>query len=163
MPTAPSFKDYKRLSEPFAKNGKMYIKVEHPNTHNARDVRWYTDAEFAKNYGKQEKKDDGWDGLKHARGFDNGPILVIRNVRGPADEEWCKASCARYAVGIGWHIVSTDEFPADAPEHFKYVLLGWNEFRLGDDRHMKDPNALAAIISAKCRKGEYVDMKGGVA
>ena len=157
MPTAPSFKDYKCLSEPFSKNGKMYIRVEHPNTHNTRDVRWYSDTEYAKIYGKQEVKQDGWDNLKFTRGFSKGPILVIRNVR-PADEEWCKASCARYAVGIGWHIVSTDTIPDDAPKHFKFLLLGWNEFRLGDDRHMKSPNALSEILDAKARKKEWISI-----
>lgn len=160
MPTAPSFKDFKRLSEPFCKNGKMYIKVEHPNTHNERDVRWYTDIEYAKNYGKQENTDDGFDNLKKVRGFEKGPILAVRGVKGPADEEYLKRSTARYAVGIGWHFVSTDTVPHDAPTHFKYVVLGWNEARLGDDRHMKTPNELATIINMKVRDNKTFDVNG---
>lgn len=158
MAVAPSFESYKRLSEPFVKNGKMYIRVEHPNTHNAREVRWYSDAEYAKNYGKklQEQNDNGWDGLKHARGFDNGPILVIRGIKTNEDEEWCKLSVARFAVGIGWHIVSTDTLPDDVPEHFKFLLLSWDEFRDGDDRHMKTPQQLAAILEKKARNKEWI-------
>lgn len=99
------------MKEQYVKGGKYYVDVKNPKTGTIRSVRWYTDAEFAKNYGKkfEEGEDRGWDGLKHARGFDKGPILVIRGARS-TDEEWLKHSCARYAVGIGWHIVSTDTF-----------------------------------------------------
>lgn len=162
MPVAPSFKDYKVITEtPFTKNGKLYITVEHPNTKNHRDVRWYSDSEYAKAYGKKlsESEDKGWDGLKHARGFDNGPILVIRRNR-PEDEPWLCKSVARYAVGIGWYIVSTDTFPDDAPAHLKYLLLSWDEFRDGDDRHMKKPAELAAILDKKARNKEWVNING---
>ena len=50
---APSFQTYKVISnEPFLKNGKMYITIEHPNTHNHREVRWYTEKEYERAYGK---------------------------------------------------------------------------------------------------------------
>lgn len=162
MPIAPSFQSYKRITEePFLKNGKYYVTVEHPNTKNHRDVRWYSESEFAKAYGKKladANSDKGYDGLKHARGFDNGPILVIRGNK-VSDEDWLKASVARYAVGIGWYIVSTDTFPDNAPDHFKYLLLSWNEFRDGDDRHMKKPADLAALLDKKARNKEWIKMK----
>lgn len=72
-------------------------------------------------------------------------------VRWYTDEEWLKHSCARYAVGIGWHIVSTDTFPEDAPKH---LILGWDEFRNGDDRHMKKP---AAILDKKAKNKEWIN------
>lgn len=53
---APSFQSYKMIvAEPFTKNGKLYVTVEHPNTHNHRDVRWYSDKEYAKAYGNKSK------------------------------------------------------------------------------------------------------------
>lgn len=163
MPTAPSFSKFKRLSEPFFKDGKMYITVEHPNTHNQRNVRWYSDAEYAKNYGKKETADDGFDNLKFARGFSKGPVLCVRGVRGPADENWLKKSKARYAVGMGWHFVSTDTLPEDAPAHFKYVVLGWNEARDLDDRHIKNPKELAEIITEKLRADKVFKVSGDAA
>lgn len=160
MPVAPSFQSYKRITEePFIKNGKYYVTVEHPNTKNHRDVRYYSDAEYAKAYGKKiVDTDKGYDGLKHVRGFDNGPILVIRGNKA-ADEDWLRESVARYAVGIGWYIASTDIFPDDAPEHLKYLLLGWDEFRDGDDRHMKKPADLSTLLDKKARNKEWVKMK----
>lgn len=159
MPVAPSFKEFKRITDtPFFKNGKNYVTVENPKTGNRRDVRWYSDAEYAKAYGsKLEDTNKGFDGLKQARGFSNGPILVIRHNK-PSDEAWLNQSNARYAVGIGWYIVSTETLPADAPAHFKYLLLGWNEFRDGDDRHMKKPAQIAEILSKKAAKGEWVNL-----
>lgn len=158
---APSFKEFTVVREQYIKNGKYYVDVKNPKTGTVRSVRWYTDAEFAKNYGKkfEENEDKGWDGLKHARGFDNGPILVIRGARS-TDEKWLKASCARYAVGIGWYIVSTNTFPDDAPKHLKYLLLSWEEFRDGDDRHMKKPAQLAEILSQKAINKEWFKING---
>lgn len=154
MPLAPSFATFERLSEPFYENGKYYMNVRNPKTKTERKVRWYTDNEYAKAYGNKLHSDDGFDGLKHARGFDNGPILVIRGNRAD-DEEWLRASVARYAVGIGWHIVSTDTFPEDAPKHLKYLLLGWQEAII-DERHMKKPADLSKLLSEKAQRKEWV-------
>lgn len=53
---APSFQTYKLIiAEPFLKDGKLYVTVEHPRTKNHRDVRWYTDREYAKAYGNKSK------------------------------------------------------------------------------------------------------------
>lgn len=157
MPVAPSFQTYKMITEePFTKNGRLYVTVEHPNTKNHRDVRWYSDTEYAKAYGNKSKKpaDDGIDGLKHMRGFDNGYILAIRHNR-PEDEEWLRRSVPRYAVGIGWYIASTDAIPEDAPKHLKYLQLTWEEFRNGDDRHMKTPTEVATILGKKLKNKEW--------
>ena len=153
---APSFQAMKFVSEVYIKNGKQYIDVKNEKTGNTRSVRWYTDTEFAKNYGKklEDGEDKGWNNLKHTRGFDKGPILVIRGTLS-TDEKWLKTSCARYAVGIGWHIISTDIFPADAPAHFKYLLLSWDEFKV-DDRHAKKATELAEILNKKAKNKEWI-------
>lgn len=153
---APSFKDFSIVKEQYIKNGKQYVDVKNPRTGTIRSVRWYTEVEFAKNYGKklEENEDKGWNNLKHTRGFDKGPILVIRGTLS-TDEGWLKTSCARYAVGIGWHIISTDTFPVDAPAHFKYLLLSWDEFKM-DDRHAKKATELAEILNKKAKNKEWI-------
>ena len=140
------------------KGGKMYITVEHPNTKNHRDVRWYSDAEYDKLYGSKEREEQKKKGdpmIKHARGFDAGPILIIRNNR-PDDEPWLLWSNARYATDTGWYIISTETLPENAPKHFKYLLLSWDEFRDGDDLHVKSPEAIKRILSEKARRGEWI-------
>jgi hypothetical protein len=153
MPVAPSFESYTRLSEPFIKNGKYYIKVKNPKTGTERDVRWYSDSECTKNYNKKIV-DEGCPNLKKVRGFANGPILVIRGNKA-SDEEWLRQSVARYAMGIGWYITSEDTLPSDAPANFKYLLLGWNEFKGKDDYHSKEPKELSEIIESKIRNKEF--------
>lgn len=159
MPTSPSFQSYKMIStEPFRKeNCKLYVTVQNPNTGNNRDVRWYSDEEYAKLYGRKEKITDNWD-MKHARGFDNGPILVIRCNR-PEDEPWLRASAARYAMGIGWYFASTDTLPENIPKNFKYILLSWKEFRDGNDYIAKKPTVLAEIINQKARDKKWVEFR----
>ena len=151
---APSFKDFSIVKEQYIKDGKYYVDVKNPRTGTVRSVRWYTDTEYAKNYGKKLSDDNANWNMKHARGFDNGPILVIRNIRS-TDEEWLKHSCARYAVGIGWYIVSTETFLNDAPSHLKYLILGWDEFK-ADDHHPKKPTELAAILDKKAKNKEWI-------
>lgn len=154
---APSFAAFDKITEPFYENGKYFIKVRNPKTKTERKVRWYTDAEYAKAYGNKLTSDhtNGFEGLKHARGFDNGPILVIRGNK-VSDEGWLKRSCARYAVGIGWYIASTDTLPFDYPSHFKFLLLGWNEFRNGDERHAKKPADISNLLLQKAKANQWV-------
>jgi hypothetical protein len=127
---APSFQSYKVIvAEPFLKNGKLYITVEHPNTKNHRDVRWYTEKEYQKAYPSSQKTSKPYpNGLMNARGFSKGPILLIRNNR-PDDEEWLKLSPACFATDFGWHIRSTETLPNNAPSHFRYCTLSWDEIK----------------------------------
>ena len=145
------------------KNGKQYITVEHPNTHNHRDVRLYSDTEWTKLYGKTPSTQelDGrkhFSGLRQARGFANGPILVIRNTL-PNDEEWLNRSCARYAVDIGWYIVSTDTLPLDTPSHLALVPLTFEEFTDNDETLMKQEKELTKIINGKLRDKKFLSPK----
>lgn len=158
MPTAPSFQSYTFLSEPFEKNGKMYITVRNPKTNHERDVRWYSDEEYSKQYAVKDATPDynkAFKGLKQARGFSNGPITVIRGNKNE-DEDWLRMSVARYAMGIGWYFASTDAIPDDTPAHFKLIPLTWEEFRNGDDEHMKAPEELSKLLNQKEKELSHV-------
>ena len=156
MAVAPSFKNFERLSEPFLENNKWYIVVKHPTTGNSRKIRWYSEPEFMKIYGNKLAKEekDGIANLKIIRGFEKGPIAAIRNIKNETDEKWCEQSIARYAVGIGWHFVSTDTIPDDIPQHFKLVPISWDDFKDGDETHMKKPDTLAALIAKRLKENK---------
>lgn len=173
---APSFQNFTIISEIFIKGAKTYVRVRNEKTGNERDVRWYNETEYAKAYGKKignaaapgEGLDAAWEfywtkegheGLKQACGFAAGPILVLRGIRSREDEEWCEKSTARYGVGIGWYFVSTEPIPNDIPAHFNLLLLGWDEFRDGDERHSKRPSQLADIISQKVREKQFISFQ----
>lgn len=151
MPTAPSFQDFEFLSEPFVKNNKLYISVRNPKTGNKREVRWYSEEEYAKQFTIKNAVPDhtkGFPGLKKARGFSKGPILVVRGDKNE-DEDWLRMSPARYAMGIRWYFASDDELPTSIPANFNLIPLAWEEFRDGDDQHMKSPEELSKIINQK--------------
>ena len=157
MPTAPSFQSYKVLSaEPFLKNGKQYITVQHPTTGNSRDVRWYSDAEYAKAYGKPATVSSSSEipNLRKVFGFANGPILIIRNNK-PTDEEWLNQSCARYATNLGWYIVSTDVLPLDTPSHLALVPLTFSEFSTSEAT-IRDTKELTRIINGKVKNRNFL-------
>lgn len=163
---APSFKEYKLIGKPFLKKGKQYMRALNPSSGKERDIRIYTDSEFRKLYPDNSNSTSScstanapFPMMKHARGFDNGPILVIRNER-EEDEPWLRQSVARYAVDIGWYIVSEEVLPDDAPPHFKYLLLSFDEFKDGDDYHKKTPAQLEKILKDKIKKGEWFNING---
>ncbi len=147
MPVAPSFKGFPQVSEPFIKKGKNYIKVKNEKTGTIREVRLYSEEEFSKLFLKK-KKDEGFKNLKKCRGFSTGPITVIRGNK-QEDEYWLGKSNARLAEGIGWYFISTESIPLDIPKHFNLIELTWEEFKDGDNSHMKSPEELAKIISEK--------------
>lgn len=164
MPVAPTFQNMQLIStEPYLVGDKKYVDVYNPNNKKTRMVRWYSETEYAKLYGKKiaakelerKKETKEWN-MRKARGFSEGPILVIRN-NTPNDETWLKQSIARYAVGIGWHFISTDILPEDRPPHFKYLLLGWNEFK-EDDYTPKDPTRIAEILNKKYRENKFINI-----
>lgn len=156
---APSFEKYEKIGEAYLKeNGKKYIKVKHPSTGNIREVRWYNFQEYAAAYGKAaaEAQPNPYGGLKQARGFSEGPILIIRNDK-VSDEEWLNQSPARYAVGMGWYMPSTATLPDDTPEHFKFLLLTWDEFAISKET-ARSPQTIANILAEKEKKGLWINL-----
>lgn len=158
MPVAPSFKDFYILSDkPFFDNGKYYVMVKKENSKKERKIRWYNDIEFAKTYGnKMVNIDEAIPNMRHMYGFDNGPVLVIRNQK-IRDENWLRnVAKANYTPGIGWYITSRDILPTDAPPHLKYLLLTFDEFRGVDNFHMRKPSEIANILKAKAMNKEWI-------
>ena len=157
---APSFQSMTIMSEVYQKNNKAYIDVKNEKTGTVRSVRWYTEAEYAKAYGRaaanKSKEINGFAGLKVCRGFARGPILLIRNTK-PADEQWLGASVARYATDVGWYVTSTDSFPVVHPGHFRFLLLEWEEF-CQDETHAKSPEEWQRIIRKKEKDNDYISL-----
>lgn len=153
MPVAPAYQNYVQVSKkPFTKGDKTYIVVQHPRTGNNRTIRLYSESEYAKLYGK--KNDDAIPNMKKKYGFEKGPILIIRNNQ-MQDEEYLRRSGARYVLGIGWYFPSDSILPNDVPPHFKYLLLGWDEFKR-DENHMKPIYEIAKILDERAKKGQWI-------
>ena len=116
---APSFQNMKQVCEPYKVGDKLYVKVEHPNTKNIRQVRWYTEIEYTKAYGRktnQEKvevKEDSTN-YKNILGFKEGYITIFSNGL-DMDNEWFRLSEARYHTVWGWYFTSDTQLPKDIP------------------------------------------------
>lgn len=154
---APSYQNCLILSaKPFLKNNKLYVTVLNQKTNSKKDARWYNETEYAKAYGNKVINTNlPINNMKEEIGFSNGPILVIRNNE-PRDQQFLHRSKAKYIVGVGWYFRSDATLPKDAPPHFKYLLLGWNEFKQ-DNTHMRKPAEIAAILDKKAKDGKWIN------
>lgn len=123
---APSFQNFEQLCEPYQVSGKMYVRVRNPKTGTERQVRWYTDTEYAKAYpaAQVEPKETEYTCQKHALGFDNGYILLFKgDIEG--NEEWLRREVrCRYTRLWGWFIPSDVETPT-IPAGLTTVRLDW--------------------------------------
>ena len=78
MAVAKSFQSMKQITEPYLVSGRMYVKVQNPKTGAERQVRWYTDAEYAKMYPDEAKPAESkiLRTQKSVLGFDKGYITI---------------------------------------------------------------------------------------
>lgn len=126
MAVAKSFQSMKQITEPYMVSGRMYVKVQNEKTGATRQVRWYTDAEYAKLYPEEKKAEDtALRSQKQALGFDKGYITIFKGDT-YASLEWFQQSIARYTRYWGWYIVSTDELPEDIPDGITPIQLPWD-------------------------------------
>ena len=126
MAVAKSYQNMKQTTQPYLVSGRMYVKVLNEKTGAERQVRWYTDAEYAKMYPEDAKPAESkiLRSQKSVLGFDKGYITIFKGDT-YANLEWFQQSIARYTRYWGWYIVSTDELPDDIPEGVTPVQLPW--------------------------------------
>ena len=145
MPVAKSFQEMEIVAEPYTVAGKAYVKVKHPKTGNIRQVRWYTDVEYAKYYPEvkivQPKKSQ-----KEVLGFTKGYITIFKGDTYAAID-WFRASIARYARYWGWYIISTEEIPDDLPEGIEPIQLKWEDVS-DDGLVVKDEYKVKAFVES---------------
>ena len=145
---AKSYQNLKQVCEPYLKSGRMYVKVQQGN--NQREVRWYTEEEYAKIYGIKIAKPIT--PQKQILGFENGYITIFKGDT-YANLEWFQKSIARYCKWWGWYIVSTEAVPFDLPTGLEPIELKWE--LVGEEEGMLKPDAevKAAVDSILYDKG----------
>ena len=127
MPPAKSYLQCKRLSAPYTKNGRQYIKIE-PRSGGEKEVRWYSDEQFRKLYPGVDFEPTKLDEL-HLFGFDDGYITIFT---GDLQEEEANAwlcrntACWRNNI-FGWFMPSTYALPAEMPSSISTISLSWEE------------------------------------
>ncbi len=126
MPVAKSYQKLKQSGEPFMMNKKWYVTVKNETNGTLKNVRWYSDQEYAKLYpeDKTQDADKYYKPQKHTLGFEKGYITIFKGVKEEHDE-WFRQSICRFAVPWGWYVVSTMSVPEDLPSGVKPVRLDW--------------------------------------
>ena len=107
---AKSFQEMEIVCEPYTLTGRMYVKVKNPKTGNVRQVRWYTDSEYAKLYPEAKADITTFKNQKQTLGFEKGYITIFKGDT-YTHIDWFRASICRYTRWWGWYVVSTEEIP----------------------------------------------------
>lgn len=148
MPVAKSFQSFEMLTEPYIISGKKYIKVRNPKTGTERQVRWYSDAEFAKLYPEMKPMVQAqyafYKPQKEVLGFTNGYITIFKGDT-YAHIDWFRESIARYARWWGWYIISTEKIPDDLPNGIEPIQLPW-EVVGNDDGKLKPESVVEKAV-----------------
>lgn len=150
MPVAKSFQSFEMLTKPYVVSGKQYVKVRNPKTGTERQVRWYSNAEFAKLYPEMQpivQAQDVFDKpQKEVLGFTKGYITIFKGDT-YAHIDWFRASIARYARWWGWYIISTEEIPVDLPDGLEPIQLPWDIVG-NDDGRLKPESIIQKAVEA---------------
>ena len=140
MPVAKTYQTWALVCEPYEKNKRMYVRARSPKGAE-KEVRWYSEGEYARMYPDAAPTTSKWNGKK-ALGFTNGYITIFKGDL-EAAEEWFRLSNCRFHVAWGWYVVSTEDIQADMPDCITPVRLDWERI-VG---HELDHTALAAIAN----------------
>lgn len=125
---APSYQSLDQLGDPFTLDGKQYVNVK-LKSGKSKSVRWYTEAEYARLYGKKEAKEAPnpyFKPQKELLGFVNGYITIFGEEGFNEENEYLKYDRRfRYAAPWGWSLPSDSELPEDLPETLTPIKLYW--------------------------------------
>lgn len=152
MAVAKSYKELPQCGEPYEKNGRMYIVVECKNGHR-KEVRWYTDQEYAKMYPDDAKPSAGT-GIcggkkirptKEVLGFKNGYIYILKGDTYPL-VDWLRENGANYRTFWGWNFTSEQDLP-ELPAGIEAKQLMWESVAYVDEDQLKSQSAIDEAIA----------------
>ena len=123
MPVAKSYMGLAQIGEPYEINKRLYIKVK-TKSGTTKQVRWYTESEFAKLYPELSSSTSSWS-QKQALGFDKNFITIFKGNTEPWGN-WLSDRGARYTRWWGWYFPSTIPLPDVLPEGITPIELSWN-------------------------------------
>ena len=137
MSVAPSFKDFPKLTEPYYKDKKWYIKVQNPKTGTIREVRWYPDP-------NEERR---WKNLKKTLGFDEGYVTIFKGDVDPVDHWFRAEEACRYHKFWGWYVPSTLSVPDPLPYGIQPVQLKWKDVAVVETEQLKNETLVREAVA----------------
>lgn len=149
MPVAKSFQKYTLIGEPYKKNGRQYIVIRYADGHD-REVRWYTDAEYAKLYPAESPSTASQTKvlrpLKDVLGFSKGYITIFKGDT-YALLDWFRESTARYHNFFGWYFISDEELP-EIPAGVTPIQLKWEDVAFADEDQLRPESQIKEHIDS---------------
>ena len=150
MAVAKSYMNMPQLCEPYKLNGKMYVKVD--TGKGEKQVRYYTDAQFAKMYPEaiivsDHKDDPYYKPQKETLGFSKGYITIFRGDTARY-QEWLISSVCRHTRWWGWYVASCDEIPADLPKDLIPVRLDWDPMSSDGENLIKNEDKIREYVES---------------
>lgn len=146
MAVAKSYQGLEIATEPYAVNGRMYVKVKTQNG-TLRQVRWYSDAEFKKMYPDtpvDHSNDPYWRSQKDVLGFKNGYITIFTG-NTYEQKDWFKEIGCTYRKFWGWALSSEKEVPAVLPVGITPIRLDWELVGREDETLKTDEEVRKAV------------------
>lgn len=141
---AKSFQNLEIVGTPYLNNGRQYVKVR-TKTGNLREVRWYSEKEYAKLYPNDNTATENYS-QREILGFQNGYITIFKG-NTYEDKEYFKLNSARYCRLWGWYFISTEELPNDIPEDVIPIRLPWEKVGQENGMLLPEEKVIAAVES----------------
>ena len=159
MPTAKKYMHCDILGEPFVKNNRKYVTIETPFG-DRKNVRWYSDVEWNKMYGKSTKKVINY---RQILGFGEAGYITIYYGETYPNLSWFKErpEC-RYHKIFGWYTPSNEEVSNIIPEKVEIAKLYWDDIK-NDIEEIDEEKASVVIDSIRYKNvdsGTYVGTVG---
>ena len=142
MPVAKSYMGLPQIGEPYEINKRLYIKIK-TKSGATKQVRWYTEAEFAKLY-PESISTSLWS-QRQALGFDEGYITIFKGNTEPWGN-WLSDRGARYTRWWGWYFPSTIPLPDVFPEGITPFELSWNS--VGNNTKLNPEDQVIRAVEA---------------
>ena len=137
MPVAKSYQSLTIIGEPYELSGRLYVQVKNESTGTVRQVRWYSEDEYASIYKTKTANPKVAKTQREALGFIEGYITIFK---GDTYQhlEWFRAcEVAKYNKFFGWYISSKFNLPFDLPAGIEPIRLDWDV--VGDETGTLNP------------------------
>ena len=142
---AKSYESLELIGEPYEINKRWYIKVRQKNN-TEKQVRWYSDKEYARMYGETPNHDNDpfYKTQKEVLGFKEGYITIFKGNTYEVKDE-LKSAGARYTRLWGWGIPGGEEVPA--LEGIEPIKLDWTVVG-NEDESLKTDEEVQKVIES---------------
>ena len=157
---AKSYQALEVVGDVYIVKGRQYVQVR-TKTGALKQVRWYTDKEYAKMYPDEAKpSSNSTKTQKEVLGFDEGYITIFKG-NTYEEKEYFKLNQARYARPWGWYFISTIPLPEDLPNDVEPVQLPWDLVG-NEDGSLKPENVISAAIDTLIYEPDESEYQGEV-